>query len=155
MQDAAADFPRLLARAQRLARLAAHFAQPATADAARWLEVGLYTLQLTESPLDIAQTVRERLLGIAPPDSSDSSDSPAPPEGLPPSPEAAQGQPPFAAVGEEDPFAPSAAPAAPRAWVFVSATLGDDAQLTWFTRQLRSEERRVGKECRSRWSPYH
>ena len=24
----------------------------------------------------------------------------------------------------------------------------------WFTR-LRSEERRVGKECRSRWSPYH
>src|SRR3712207_9221212 len=23
------------------------------------------------------------------------------------------------------------------------------------TRELRSEERRVGKECRSRWSPYH
>ena len=23
------------------------------------------------------------------------------------------------------------------------------------TLQLRSEERRVGKECRSRWSPYH
>ena len=22
-------------------------------------------------------------------------------------------------------------------------------------RQIRSEERRVGKECRSRWSPYH
>ena len=22
-------------------------------------------------------------------------------------------------------------------------------------RKLRSEERRVGKECRSRWSPYH
>ena len=22
-------------------------------------------------------------------------------------------------------------------------------------RTLRSEERRVGKECRSRWSPYH
>ena len=26
---------------------------------------------------------------------------------------------------------------------------GDAAEL------LRSEERRVGKECRSRWSPYH
>ena len=26
--------------------------------------------------------------------------------------------------------------------------LGDDAS-------YRSEERRVGKECRSRWSPYH
>ena len=24
-----------------------------------------------------------------------------------------------------------------------------------FTREWRSEERRVGKECRSRWSPYH
>ena len=24
-----------------------------------------------------------------------------------------------------------------------------------FTPQFRSEERRVGKECRSRWSPYH
>ena len=23
------------------------------------------------------------------------------------------------------------------------------------SQQLRSEERRVGKECRSRWSPYH
>src|SRR5256885_11492727 len=23
------------------------------------------------------------------------------------------------------------------------------------TKKLRSEERRVGKECRSRWSPYH
>src|SRR5687767_15993817 len=25
----------------------------------------------------------------------------------------------------------------------------------WFALPLRSEERRVGKECRSRWSPYH
>src|SRR5574337_94382 len=27
--------------------------------------------------------------------------------------------------------------------------------LTCLLRNLRSEERRVGKECRSRWSPYH
>ena len=26
---------------------------------------------------------------------------------------------------------------------------------TWSTEGHRSEERRVGKECRSRWSPYH
>src|SRR2546425_638133 len=26
---------------------------------------------------------------------------------------------------------------------------------TDFEKNLRSEERRVGKECRSRWSPYH
>ena len=25
----------------------------------------------------------------------------------------------------------------------------------WFEKWARSEERRVGKECRSRWSPYH
>src|SRR5258708_40030344 len=32
-----------------------------------------------------------------------------------------------------------------------------DGQLTvhWAGRGSRSEERRVGKECRSRWSPYH
>ena len=30
----------------------------------------------------------------------------------------------------------------------VSATVGNDIS-------TRSEERRVGKECRSRWSPYH
>ena len=29
-----------------------------------------------------------------------------------------------------------------------------DAEADFFTLQ-RSEERRVGKECRSRWSPYH
>src|SRR5258708_17736564 len=28
-------------------------------------------------------------------------------------------------------------------------------ELAWITCDLRSEERRVGKECRSRWSPYH
>ena len=32
--------------------------------------------------------------------------------------------------------------------LFVSSDFGN----TW---QHRSEERRVGKECRSRWSPYH
>src|SRR3989454_9854932 len=32
---------------------------------------------------------------------------------------------------------------------------GTDAQRERFLRPARSEERRVGKECRSRWSPYH
>ena len=38
-------------------------------------------------------------------------------------------------------------------------TVFDDAQLDSLVAQIdisnRSEERRVGKECRSRWSPYH
>src|SRR3989449_4407523 len=29
------------------------------------------------------------------------------------------------------------------------------ADMTSFLSKIRSEERRVGKECRSRWSPYH
>ena len=29
------------------------------------------------------------------------------------------------------------------------------AEALYYGASLRSEERRVGKECRSRWSPYH
>src|SRR2546430_6904017 len=32
---------------------------------------------------------------------------------------------------------------------------GGEQQRVAIARALRSEERRVGKECRSRWSPYH
>ena len=28
-------------------------------------------------------------------------------------------------------------------------------EVLWKMGRVRSEERRVGKECRSRWSPYH
>ena len=31
----------------------------------------------------------------------------------------------------------------------------EKAQRRRFTADYRSEERRVGKECRSRWAPYH
>ena len=37
-------------------------------------------------------------------------------------------------------------------WNFV---LKISALATFAVGKLRSEERRVGKECRSRWSPYH
>ena len=44
--------------------------------------------------------------------------------------------------------------------LFKSQTVGTDYIPTYFTytgatSNVRSEERRVGKECRSRWSPYH
>src|SRR5215469_14062379 len=45
--------------------------------------------------------------------------------------------------------APDEERAEPRA---VDEEVPDDRRAT---RQARSEERRVGKECRSRWSPYH
>ena len=31
----------------------------------------------------------------------------------------------------------------------------DNQKIIEETNEIRSEERRVGKECRSRWSPYH
>ena len=34
-------------------------------------------------------------------------------------------------------------------------TAGMRGRLEPGTNRIRSEERRVGKECRSRWSPYH
>ena len=40
----------------------------------------------------------------------------------------------------------------------VARTIGlvDDPKLGTYVQEVgRSEERRVGKECRSRWSPYH
>ena len=33
--------------------------------------------------------------------------------------------------------------------------MGNGAMCQTLNGKLRSEERRVGKECRSRWSPYH
>ena len=41
----------------------------------------------------------------------------------------------------------------PRAWIRSLTNI--DALRSALNNFLRSEERRVGKECRSRWSPYH
>src|SRR3712207_8765264 len=38
---------------------------------------------------------------------------------------------------------------------FLAALCAGAAELVASQSQERSEERRVGKECRSRWSPYH
>src|SRR2546427_4594000 len=52
----------------------------------------------------------------------------------------------------------------PNDWLTVIGVVNDVVQDEQLTRhstiylpylQTRSEERRVGKECRSRWSPYH
>ena len=37
----------------------------------------------------------------------------------------------------------------------VMARWSEAAELSVYLKEDRSEERRVGKECRSRWSPYH
>ena len=48
-----------------------------------------------------------------------------------------------------DPFFTTATPDMQANWCIFDSLLNMDINL------LRSEERRVGKECRSRWSPYH
>ena len=37
----------------------------------------------------------------------------------------------------------------------ISYIINDCIAEVWGFKKARSEERRVGKECRSRWSPYH
>jgi len=43
----------------------------------------------------------------------------------------------------------------PEAVAFLEETLGHEIRHCASFFAARSEERRVGKECRSRWSPYH
>ena len=49
----------------------------------------------------------------------------------------------------------AAAPAEVTSLNYAELTLGEDYTDITTTIKVRSEERRVGKECRSRWSPYH
>src|SRR3712207_7237607 len=46
------------------------------------------------------------------------------------------------------------APSLPRRWLVRPSRVAPPRR-RWSRRPSRSEERRVGKECRSRWSPYH
>ena len=43
----------------------------------------------------------------------------------------------------------------PRHRLVLIQAFGKGAKIDSVVRDARSEERRVGKECRSRWSPYH
>ena len=43
----------------------------------------------------------------------------------------------------------------PQAEIYVYENLGKISGFIGLNKDYRSEERRVGKECRSRWSPYH
>ena len=61
----------------------------------------------------------------------------------------------FKLSANETPFGPS--PKAMAVYKDVAAHLEDYPEGTSrvLREAIRSEERRVGKECRSRWSPYH
>jgi ATP-dependent DNA helicase DinG len=107
VSEIAPDFVRMHERAALLADRAGRFVEPCLAGSVRWVDVGLQ-VRLIESPLDIADTVRGRLLKAPAVD----------PEG-----------------GETV--------ASNRAWIFTSATLGDDARLSWFTEPCGLQEAQV------------
>lgn len=100
VSEIAPDFVRLHERTVAMAARADRFRALQPVDSVRWLDVGTQ-LRLVESPLDIADSVRARLL--------DRPDEPA----------------------------------SGRAWIFTSATLGDDAKLRWFTEPCGLSESRV------------
>jgi ATP-dependent DNA helicase DinG len=115
VSELAPDFVRLHERASMLAEHSLAFTKPCAAGAVRWLDVGVQ-LRLVESPLDIAATVRKRLLGL-------DKDG-----GL----QNGQG-----ANEVED------AERRQRSYIFTSATLGDDDKLSWFTQPCGLETAQV------------
>ena len=104
VSELAPDFMRLHDRVAEVAKRVDAFLKPCAPDAVRWVDVSASQMRLMEAPLDIAQTVRERLL----------KESETPP-------------------WQDDPEVQGAVDARPRTWVFTSATLGDDPRLRWFT----------------------
>ena len=63
VSEIAPDFARLLERAEQLAERTRRFSGKCDAGCVRWLDVGLQ-LRLVESPLNIADAVKTRLLGV-------------------------------------------------------------------------------------------
>jgi len=113
------DFVRLHERARQLAKRTARFAQPCEVDSVRWVDVGSQ-LRLIESPLDIADAMRKRVLKIA--DASDAEEGGDADDGDE-----------LDAYGERPPRETPVHEDSGRAWVFTSATLGDEPTLRWFT----------------------
>src|SRR5256884_3384773 len=67
---------------------------------------------------------------------------------------------PCAACVRSEPCARARAPGCGRScstptWIAMPLSCATRTPPCGCPRRLRSEERRVGKECRSRWSPYH
>ena len=122
VSEIAPDFMRLHDRVAEVAKRVDAFLNPCASDAVRWVDVSASQMRLMEAPLDIAETVRERLIKQSAERVADAADQePAPWDDA-----------------ESSPF-DSAFPmhpvedVRPRAWVFTSATLGDDPRLRWFT----------------------
>jgi ATP-dependent DNA helicase DinG len=133
VSEIAPDFMRLHDRVAEVAKRVDAFLNPCAPDAVRWVDVSASQMRLMEAPLDIAETVRERLMK----QSAIITDGDTDLEPLP-----WHDEPSFEDVPQQDeqgsafdsafPMRPTE-DTRPRSWVFTSATLGDDPRLRWFT----------------------
>ncbi|WP_298213604.1 ATP-dependent DNA helicase [Acidovorax sp.] len=114
VSEIAPDFVRLYERGSELLARLARFSGPGDPDVVRWVDVGTQ-LRMIESPLDIAEAMRTRLL-VSSAESSQEGD-----DGWPDAPPTGPG----------------------RAWIFTSATLGDDERLTWFTERAGLQDAEI------------
>ena len=120
--ELAPDFVRLHERAASLAQRAGRFAGPCEPGCVRWADAGLQ-LRLVESPLDIADAVRTRMLKLQPVVPRVDAEAPWEDEAGSDAEDAGEGRATELPVIQES----------SRSWIFTSATLGDDARLSWFT----------------------
>jgi ATP-dependent DNA helicase DinG len=136
VSEIAPDFMRLHDRVAEVAKRVDAFLNPCAPDAVRWVDISASQMRLMEAPLDIAETVRERLMKQSATITHE--DQEPPPWHDEPSFEPPTAEFDEALDAETSPF-DSAFPMhsvedmRPRAWVFTSATLGDDPRLRWFT----------------------
>ncbi|MGJ7557003.1 ATP-dependent DNA helicase [Variovorax sp. RB3P1] len=126
------DFVRLHERTRQLAKRAARFALPCEVDSVRWVDVGSQ-LRLIESPLDIAEAMRKRVLKIVDEEVEAEGDDD---DGLDAYGERQAGETPGQGGGASQANGG-------RAWVFTSATLGDEPTLRWFTEPCGLQDAQV------------
>jgi len=130
VSEIAPDFMRLHDRVAEVAKRVDAFLNPCASDAVRWVDISASQMRLMEAPLDIAETVRERLIKQPSAIILDEADQEPPPWYDEP-------------TLEQNAAARPMEDMRPRTWVFTSATLGDDPRLRWFTEPCGLESAKV------------
>lgn len=150
VEELAPDFVKLHERAEQMLAHCGHFRHPPSPEHVRWVEAGSQALRLKEAPLDIADTVRRRMLGIqaaaplpqreaAPALAEAAPDLPWH-DDAPPRPEAGQDEDGWGAAFEDGQDRDGDPRERACALIFTSATLGADPRLRWFTEPCGLED---------------
>ncbi len=135
--EVAPDFLRLQERMVDVMQRVSLFAKPCESQTVRWLDVTASQMRLMQAPLDIADTVRERLLK-----QSVVSNTTEHAKAVANAETTANAAPTLHSVNDEAPWLDEEI-AKPRSWIFTSATLGDEPTLRWFTEPCGLESAQV------------